>query len=60
MNGKCDNHGVDYQTEWQESCCKTVQFCPECRKEESDRLMKFFQPQPPVRWPVQRTTEREA
>lgn len=38
IGAKCPKHEVFYETEWQEGCHKTVQFCPECRGEQESLL----------------------
>ena len=43
VGAKCPKHEVFYETEWQESCCKTVQYCPECRKDEYSHFVKFLE-----------------
>jgi len=42
QGSKCPKHEVFYQTEWHDSCCKTVQFCPKCREEQYDPLKLFY------------------
>jgi hypothetical protein len=34
QGSKCPQHHVFYQTEYMESCHKTIEFCPQCRKND--------------------------
>ena len=45
IGAKCPKHEVWYETEWQEGCHKTVQFCPECRREQNSPLLRFLMQQ---------------
>jgi len=45
VGSKCPKHEVFYETEWQEDCHKTVQFCSECRLEQYSPLARLFMEQ---------------
>jgi hypothetical protein len=39
---KCPKHEVFYESEWQESCHKTVEFCPKCREEQYKPFIEWM------------------
>jgi len=46
MSGVCPIHKVAYEREWINGVGKSVEFCPECRREQRMNMSELFKEVP--------------